>query len=145
MVSALASSSVALPRSVSDKVLVSDCDLLCRGQRVQVTRTLGISYFFTFIFLLLELRRLFGRSGPRGCRDGAGLEGLAGRRGGRAGSLRGTLGRLGRRGGGGAMSPCGRREEVSEGVVVKNNKNIFKKRGCLTSSWLVGLEEKKQQ
>lgn len=35
MVSALASSSVALPRRVSDKVLVNDCDLLCKGQEPQ--------------------------------------------------------------------------------------------------------------
>lgn len=87
----------------------------CAKDRERECRSRGLFFFFsiTFVFLLLELRRLFGHSGPRGCRDGARLESLAGRRGGRAGSLRGTLGRLGWRGGGGAVSPCRRREEVS--------------------------------
>lgn len=41
MVSALASSSVTFPRSVSVKVLVSDWDLLCSKENSRVTNCLN--------------------------------------------------------------------------------------------------------
>lgn len=48
MVSALASSSVGFPRSVSVKVLVSDCDLLC-GKVAQ--ESTNIIYTFKMVIL----------------------------------------------------------------------------------------------
>lgn len=51
MVSALASSSVRFPRSVSVKVLVSDCDLL-RGKVVQDFRLLLLLFPFESINMI---------------------------------------------------------------------------------------------
>lgn len=86
-----------------------------RNYSSRILATPIVVFIHRFIFLLLQLWRLFGCSGPRRPRDGAGLKGLAGGSGGWAGSLRRTLDRLWRRGWGGTVSPCGKREEVSTG------------------------------
>lgn len=100
---------------------------------------------------LLQLRRLFLRSRPKGGGDGTGLEGLTGRGGGRASSLRRAVGRLGWRGRGGPVTSCQKKKGCAskprrEPFASITNRRRRKKSGLgPTSSGLGGLWVKRKE